>query len=145
MQLHELKKNTTFKDKKKVGRGGKKGTYCGKGQNGQKSRAGANFQPIIRTWIKKYPKLRGYNFNIIKKYSVVDVSTLEKNFEDNNTITPKILTDDRIVRKIDGKIPAIKILGKGDIKKPLNIEGCLVSKSAKEKIEKAGGTVKENK
>ena len=145
MQLHELKKNTTFKDKKKVGRGGKKGTYCGAGGKGQKGRAGVRFQPIIRTWIKKYPKLRGYNFNIIKEYSVVDVSTLEKNFEDNNTITPKILTDDRIVRKIDGKIPTIKILGKGDIKRPLTIEGCLVSKSAKEKIEKAGGTVKENK
>ncbi|KUK64226.1 MAG: 50S ribosomal protein L15 [Parcubacteria bacterium 34_609] len=145
MQLHELKKNTTFKDKKRVGRGGKKGTYCGLGQKGQKSRAGAKFQPIIRTWIKKYPKLRGYNFNVIKKYSVVDVSVLEKNFEDNNTITPKILTDDRIVRKIDGKIPTIKILGKGEIKKPLIVEGFLVSKSAKEKIEKAGGTVKENK
>ncbi|MFA5228574.1 MAG: uL15m family ribosomal protein [Candidatus Paceibacterota bacterium] len=145
MQLHELKRNTTFKDKKKIGRGGKKGTYSGKGQNGQKSRAGANFQPIIRTWIKKYPKLRGYNFNITKQYSVIDVSVLEKNFEEKEVINPKILTDDRIVRRVDGKLPMIKILGKGEIKKPLIIEGCLVSKSAKEKIEKAGGTVKENK
>lgn len=143
MQLHELKKNTTFKDRKKVGRGGKKGTYSGKGQKGQKSRAGANFQPIIRTWVKKYPKLRGYNFNIINKYSIVDVSVLEKKFEDKSVITPKILTDDKIIRRVDGKIPKIKVLGKGEIKKSITIEGCLVSKTAKEKIEKAGGTVKE--
>ncbi len=145
MQLHEIKKNTSFKKKKRVGRGGKNGTYCGLGQNGQKSRAGHKFQPIIRTWIKKYPKLRGYDFNVVKKYSVVDVSALEKNFKENDLINSKILVENRIVRRIDGKIPVIKILGKGEIKKPLIIEDCLVSKSAKEKIEKVGGTVKENK
>ena len=143
MQLHELKKNTTFKDKKRVGRGGKKGTYSGAGQKGQKSRAGAKFQPIIRTWIKKYPKLRGYNFNIRGSVSTIDLSVLEKNFKENDIINPKTLTDSRIVRKVDGKIPVIKILGKGDIKKSMNFEDCLVSKSAKEKIEKVGGKVKE--
>lgn len=143
MQLHELKKNSTCKDKKRVGRGGKKGTYCGTGGKGQKGRAGAIFQPIIRTWIKKYPKLRGYNFNIRSKASVIDVSVLESSFENNETVTPKILTDERIVRRVDGKIPEIKILGRGEIKKTINIENCLVSKSAKEKIEKAGGKVKE--
>ena len=143
MQLHELKKNTTFKDKKRVGRGGKKGTYCGTGGKGQKGRAGANFQPIIRTWIKKYPKLRGYNFNIRGSVSTIDLSVLEKNFKENDIINPKTLTDSRIVRKVDGKIPVIKILGKGDIKKSMNFEDCLVSKSAKEKIEKVGGKVKE--
>ncbi|MDD3386460.1 MAG: uL15 family ribosomal protein [Candidatus Pacebacteria bacterium] len=143
MQLHEIKKNSTFKSKKRVGRGGKKGTYCGTGGKGQKGRAGAKFQPIIRTWIKKYPKLRGYNFNIINKYSIVDVSVLENKFEESAIINPKVLTDDKIIRRINGKIPLIKILGKGDIKKALTIEGCLVSKTAKEKIEKAGGKVKE--
>lgn len=143
MQLHELKKNSTCKDKKRVGRGGKKGTYCGTGGKGQKGRAGAIFQPIIRTWIKKYPKLRGYNFNVRGKVSVIDVSVLESSFENNETVTPKILTDERIVRRVDGKIPEIKILGRGEIKKAINIENCLVSKSAKEKIEKAGGKVKE--
>jgi len=144
MQLHELKKNTTFKDKKRVGRGGKKGTYCGTGGKGQKGRAGAIFQPIIRTWIKKYPKLRGYNFNVQENVSIIDLNVLEANFKDNDIVTPKILTDDRLVRRVDGKIPTIKILGRGEIKKSINIENCLVSKSAKEKIEKAGGKVKEN-
>jgi len=143
MQLHELKKNTTFKDKKRVGRGGKKGTYCGTGGKGQKGRAGAIFQPIIRTWIKKYPKLRGYNFNVQENVSIIDLNVLEANFKDNDIVTPKILTDDRLVRRVDGKIPTIKILGRGEIKKSINIENCLVSKSAKEKIEKAGGKIKE--
>ena len=47
-----------------------------------------------------------------------------------------------LLERVDGKLPTIKILGTGEIKKALTIEGCLVSKTAKEKIEKAGGTVK---
>ena len=81
MQLHELKQNTTFKKKKRVGRGGKKGTYCGGGGKGQKGRAGAKFKPIIRGWIKRYPKLRGYNFNTQTEVSSVNLDVLEKTFE----------------------------------------------------------------
>jgi len=47
-----------------------------------------------------------------------------------------------IIRKIKGRIPQVKILGKGELKKKLTIEDCQVSKAAKEKIKKAGGTVK---
>lgn len=143
MQLHELKPKTGFKRKKRIGRGGKKGTYCGTGGKGQKGRAGAIYQPLIRTWIKKYPKLRGYNFNISGVYATVSLESLEKIFEKGESITPELLVSKRIVRKVDGKIPAIKILGSGEIGKSLNISGCVVSKTAKEKIEKAGGSVKE--
>jgi len=142
MQLHEIKKNTTTKRKKRVGRGGKKGTYCGGGGKGQKGRAGAKFKPIIRGWIKRYPKLRGYNFNIQTNVSSINLDTLEKTFESNAIVNPEVLVKTRIIRNVDGKNPAIKILGTGEIKKALTIEGCLVSKTAKEKIEKAGGTVK---
>ena len=142
MQLHEIKKNTTTKRKKRVGRGGKKGTYCGGGGKGQKGRAGAKFKPIIRGWIKRYPKLRGYNFNIQTNVSSISLDTLEKTFESNAIVNPEVLVKTRIIRNIDGKTPTVKILGTGEIKKALTIEGCLVSKTAKEKIEKAGGTVK---
>ena len=142
MQLHEIKKNTTTKRKKRVGRGGKKGTYCGGGGKGQKGRAGAKFKPIIRGWIKRYPKLRGYNFNIQTNVSSINLDALEKTFEANAIVNPEVLVKTRIIRNVDGKNPAIKILGTGEIKKALTIEGCLVSKTAKEKIEKAGGTVK---
>ena len=142
MQLHELKKNTTTKRKKRVGRGGKKGTYCGGGGKGQKGRAGAKFKPIIRGWIKRYPKLRGYNFNTQTEVSAVNLDILENAFEANAMVNPETLIAKRIIRKVDGKIPTIKILGVGEIKKALTIEGCLVSKTVQEKIEKAGGTVK---
>lgn len=142
MQLHELKKNSASKKKKRVGRGGKKGTYCGAGGKGQKGRAGAKFKPLIRGWIKKYPKLRGYNFNVRGTVSSVNLDTLEKNFEINAVVSPETLVKKRIVRNIDGKLPAVKILGTGEIKKALIVENCSVSKSAREKIEKAGGSVK---
>jgi large subunit ribosomal protein L15 len=62
MQLHEIKPIYKIKKKKRIGRGGKRGTYSGKGIKGQKSRAGTRFEPIIRGLIKRYPKLRGYKF-----------------------------------------------------------------------------------
>ena len=142
MQLHELKKNSASKRKKRVGRGGKKGTYCGGGGKGQKGRAGAKFKPLIREWIKKYPKLRGYNFNVSGTASSVNLDTLEKNFEINAVVSPETLVKKRIVRNVDGKLPVVKILGMGEIKKALIIENCSVSKSAREKIEKAGGSIK---
>ena len=63
MQLHDLKPTNKLKSKKRVGRGGKKGTYSGKGVKGQKSRAGRKLEPPIRGLIKRYHKLRGYKFN----------------------------------------------------------------------------------
>jgi large subunit ribosomal protein L15 len=59
MQLHEIKPIHKLKKKKRIGRGGKRGTYCGKGIKGQTSRAGARIRPEIRDLIKKIPKKRG--------------------------------------------------------------------------------------
>jgi len=59
MQLHQIK-SSKKRLKKRIGRGGKKGTYCGKGMKGQKSRAGAKIRPELRDFIKKIPKVRGY-------------------------------------------------------------------------------------
>ncbi len=60
MQLHQISKNKARKSPKRVGRGGKKGTYCGRGIKGQKARAGAKIRPELRDFIKKIPKVRGY-------------------------------------------------------------------------------------
>ena len=51
------------------------------------------------------------------------------------------MLEKKIIRKIKGKIPKVKILAKGELKKALTIENCQLSKSTKEKIEKAGGTI----
>jgi len=143
MQLHQLKPIHKFKKPKRVGRGGKKGTYSGHGVKGQKSRAGKKLKPIIRELIKRYPKLRGYRFKSKKeKPTILNLEILEKKFNTGEKVAPEILLEKRIIRKIKGRMPKVKILGKGEVTKKLIIEGCQLSKSAKEKIEKAGGNIK---
>lgn len=143
MQLHQLKKVNKSKKKKRVGRGGKRGTYSGRGIKGQKSRAGRKLQPIIRELIKKYPKLRGYRRKTKKQIQVeLNLPILQEKFKSGERVTPKILLERKIISKIKGSMPKVKILGKGALKKKLVVEGCAISKGAKEKVEKAGGTVK---
>jgi len=143
MQLHELKPKHKLKRKKRIGRGGKKGTYSGKGVKGQKSRAGRKMVPIIRELIKRYPKLRGYRSFVLEDYSVaVNIDTLEKISKDGEIINPDSLIKKGIIRIIKGKVPKVKILGRGKLSKQLIIVNCKVSKTAKEAIEKAGGSVK---
>ena len=143
MQLHELKPIHKLKKKKRVGRGGKRGTYSGKGQKGQKSRSGKRLKPMIRELIKRYPKLRGYKFQKrAQKTVAVNYQLLEKKFGARSAVNPKILLERKLIRRIKGEIPKVKILGKGEFKKALIIDGCQVSKLAKEKIEKAGGVIK---
>ncbi|MDD5145819.1 MAG: uL15 family ribosomal protein [Candidatus Pacebacteria bacterium] len=143
MQLHELRPIHKQRMSKKMGRGGAHGFYCGRGAKGQKARGGMKFKPEIRELIKRYPKLRGYKFKAVElKPAVLNVEILDTKFNEGEVISPKILIEKRLIRRIEGKIPAVKILGKGKIAKKLIIEGCLFSKSAKEKIEKAGGEIK---
>jgi len=95
MQLHQLKPSHKLDKKKRVGRGGKRGTYSGKGMKGQKSRAGTKkFAPIIRELLKSYPKLKGYrNLSGPKDYAVVNLKDLEINFKEAEVVNPKILLE----------------------------------------------------
>lgn len=146
MQLHQLKPRYKKKEKKRVGRGGKKGTYSGRGMKGQKARAGAKLKPAIRVFIKRYHKLRGYRFKgKEKEVAIINIKDLERNFEAKQKINPEILLKKRLVRKIKGKVPQVKILSEGEITKALTIENCGLSKTAKEKIKKAGGIIHEVK
>jgi len=153
MQLNELKPKHRRKERKRIGRGGKKGAYSGKGVKGQSARAGHRFQPLIRSLIKRYPKLRGYR---AKKDSiksvVINVGDIEKGFlvEDKSVkgekseikINPQVLLEKRLIHNIEGRMPQVKILGKGILTKVLIVEDCRVSKKAREKIEKVGGKMK---
>ena len=143
MQLHELKPTHKKKSRKRVGRGGKRGTYSGHGIKGQKARAGRKLPPIIRSLIKKYPKLRGYRFKPQGlKPVIINLETLEKKFSvEGGLINPETLLKQGLIRKIKGRIPRVKILGEGKVTQALIVEHCLVSKKAKEKIEKANGQV----
>ena len=125
----ELFKNSKQKNRreKRIGRGGKRGTTSGRGTKGQKSRSGHRIRPAERDLLIRLPKLRGYrNKSISEKIRGVNVGMLEKmegaEFSKAN-------------------IGSVKILGAGELKKKISIKGLPVSKSAKEKIEKAGGSV----
>jgi len=143
MQIHQLQPKHKNRVKKRVGRGGRKGTYSGHGMKGQKSRAGRKMEPIIRSLIKRYPKLKGYRqYAINKRLAVVNVEVLEKIFKDGDVVNPESLIKKGIISNINGKAPKVKILGAGKLAKSLIIEECNASKTAKEAIEKAGGKIK---
>jgi large subunit ribosomal protein L15 len=143
MQIHELSPRHKRKKSKRIGRGGKKGTYSGKGMKGQKSRAGRKFKPAIRSIIKRYPKLRGYAFNPVStKPSIITFEILEKVFSKGDIINPNILVEKKLVARIKGKTPKVKVLATGELTKALIFENCIISKKAKEIIEKSGGSVK---
>lgn len=142
MQFHELKSKLKFKKPKRIGRGGKRGSYSGRGIKGQKSRSGRRVRPQLRDVLKKLPKKRGYgSYRISKKIAVVNLGDLERHFEKNSAISPSDLFERGLIRKIGGKIPAVKILGKGTLSKPLTLKGFSLSKSAREAVGKAGGAI----
>lgn len=141
MQLHELKPLHSRKKEKRIGRGGKKGTYSGRGMKGQLARAGARLKPAIRELVKRYPKIRGYKFQVSNDSVVVNLSRIQNVFQEGETVSPAALLKKHIIRTIQGRLPIVKILGKGTIGKALLIQGCGVSKSARQQIEKAGGKI----
>ncbi|MEA3399260.1 MAG: 50S ribosomal protein L15 [Patescibacteria group bacterium] len=137
----EIKRKHPNKKKKQVGRGGTRGKTSGRGHKGQSARAGNKKRPQIRDIIKKLPKLRGYRFSSHNE-EVMVVNVLDLNlFKDGDIVNPEKLFEKDLIKKNRGKIPKVKILGDGDLKIKLTIEKCLVSKSAEEKIKKAGGVI----
>jgi large subunit ribosomal protein L15 len=147
MQLHELKRKTPQKGSKRIGRGraSGKGKTSGRGTKGQNARSGHKKRPEIREQLKKLPKLRGRGVHgltsIQTKPSVVNVSVLESMFAAGDAVNPATLHERGVVQARRGKKAVVKILGDGEITKKLVVTGCSVSASAREKIEKAGGSV----
>jgi len=132
MQLYQLKPIHKAKNKKRVGRGGKRGTYSGKGIKGQKSRAGHKIRPEIRDFIKKIPKQRGYRFKSFRtKPTIINLKDLNEKFSDGEVVSPKTLLNKGLIAKVKGRMPEVKILGVGELKKKIKIEGCKISKSIK--------------
>ncbi|MFH1423921.1 MAG: 50S ribosomal protein L15 [Candidatus Nealsonbacteria bacterium] len=143
MQLHEIKSKYSRQKKQRVGRGGKRGKYCGRGKKGQKARESYNFVPVIRSLIKRYPKLRGYRFKSrTGEIAVVNIEALEKKFKAGDIVNPETLLKQKLIRRIKGVTPHVKILAKGKVTKALVIENSQLSGKARELIEKAGGTIK---
>ena len=145
MKLHELKPNKggAVKATKRLGRGtgSGQGKTAGKGHKGQNARSGKGTRlgfeggqmPIYR----RLPK-RGFTNIFAKEYAVVNLSVLNDRFEENTEVTPELLLEAGILKKLhDG----VKILGDGELTKKLTVKANKFSKSATEKIEANGGKV----
>ena len=116
------------------------GKTSGKGHKGQNARSGGGVRPGFEggqlPLIRKVP-IRGFNnYNFKKQYATVNVGDLEM-FEANSVITQELLYETRVIGKM---MPyGLKVLGDGELSKPLTVQASKFSKSAIEKIEKVGG------
>ncbi|MDP2946636.1 MAG: uL15 family ribosomal protein [Nanoarchaeota archaeon] len=138
MQLHQVKPKHIQKNKKRVGRGGKRGTYSGKGMKGQLARAGRKLRPEIRDFVKKIPKKRGYDFKSFQiKPQIVNLKDLEEKYKDGEIVSPETLIEKGLIVKVKGRpdLPAgrqgVKILGDGKLTKKIKVENCKMSESVK--------------
>jgi len=142
--------NTTSKvisKKMRVGRGigSGKGKTSGRGVKGQKSRSGVAIKSFEGGQMPLYRRLPKRGFNPIDKIKIAKIN-LEKiqTFIDKKTINSSDTIDSKLLKKlkiINKNSQKLKILGTGEIKVKINIEADLISKSAKEKLEKIGGSI----
>ena len=134
------------KKRRIVGRGSSsgRGTTAGKGNKGQQSRSGGKtYIGFEGGQMPLYRRIahRGFsNYPFKKEFVVVNVTVLEKKYSAGETVNKETLLAKGLISKVDA---LVKILGTGDLTKELTVEVDKVSASAKAKIEKAGGSVKE--
>ena len=152
LNLSNLQPAQPRKDRKRVGRGlgSGKGRYSGRGIKGQKSRAGSHAMPAgfeggQMPIDMRLGKLRGNTsadampIGPFRTYSQpVNLRDLEERFDAGSEVTPETLKAKRLIRKVSVDV---KVLGVGELSKALSVSAHGFSKTAKEKIEKAGGSV----
>lgn len=145
MMIHEITSLVErHKDRKRVGRGRGSGLgkTSGRGHKGAKSRSGWS-EKLAReggqlSYFRRIPKRGFSNKNFATRFYVVNVRDLQKHFGDGEAVNPATLIDKGLVR--DAALP-VKILGCGELTCRLSVSAGQVSASAREKIEKAGGTI----
>ena len=143
MKLHELRPAAgSKKAPKRIGRGTGSGLgrNAGKGEKGQNARSGGGVRPGFEggqmPLFRRLPK-RGFKNPFSKEFVCINLDRLNI-FENGTEITPEILLERRVISKV---LDGVKILGNGTLEKSVTVKGCKFSKSAKEKIEAAGGKV----
>jgi large subunit ribosomal protein L15 len=128
--------------RKRIGRGDASGhgSYAGRGMKGQKSRSGKGLRPGFEggqmPLVKGLPMKRGFTNIFKKEYHLVKLESLN-GFPQGSEVTPETLVEEGYLRKL--KYP-LKVLGDGEIAIPLKISAHRFTRSAREKIEAAGGT-----
>jgi large subunit ribosomal protein L15 len=140
------KRRNQTKKAKRLGRGygsGVGGHTVGRGTKGQKSRSGHKslvaFEGGNVPFFRRIRKLKGFKSRSKINTQVMNVETISEKFKSGETVTLEKLKERGFVRK---NAQEVKVLGKGEITKKITVEGLKISPSAKEKIEKAGGSVK---
>lgn len=148
MQLNTLSPRHKNYKSTVVGRGGKRGKTSGRGGKGQTARAGHKIRPEARDLIKKIPKRRGHGKNRARTvnsgrifYMPVNIAALEASYKAGETVSPATLLEKGLVRAQKGRAPKVKVLGTGEISKALVFTRIVFSASAKQAVEKAGGTI----
>lgn len=150
MKLHNLTRSAGLKDKaNRIGRGnGSKGNYSGKGLKWQKARSGGGVQPWFEggqtPLVQRLPKQRGFKryYKFVDNYNVVNIADLQEDTRiKDGEITKATLVECGYIKK---ETALVKVLWNGELSKKLNFVGMeTFSKSAKDKIEKAGGSTGE--
>ncbi|MDA9924206.1 MAG: 50S ribosomal protein L15 [Verrucomicrobiales bacterium] len=147
MKLHDLKPTEGSRHRRRrVGRGESSGLgkTCGKGHKGQKSRSGASIRPSFEggqmPLARRLPKKGFNNAQFKTNFAIVNVSDLEEKFSDGDDVNEESL---RACGLVKGVCDAIKVLGSGDLSKKLTVTADKLSATAREKIEKAGGSIAE--
>lgn len=144
LKIHNLKPSSGSKHKKKIvgrGHGSGHGQQSTRGHKGHKARAGyhlvGNFEGGQMSLVRRIPK-RGFN-NIFKAViTEINLDSINSKFNDGEKVTPETLFEKGLIKKQNC---IIKILGRGKIDKKIDIATHLVSKKAKEKIEKSGSKI----
>ena len=142
MKLHELNASPEAKVRKRVGRGPGSGLgkTSGRGENGQKSRSGASipawFQGGQTPLYRRVPKRGFNNARFRTEYATINLSDLNKYFNDGEEVTPEILKEKGIIKQ---QLCGVKVLGNGELEKKLTVKANRFSSSAVTKIESAGG------
>ena len=138
--LHPAKGSTHRKKRLGRGPGTGLGKTSGRGEKGQKSRSGYSmkigFEGGQMPLHRRLPK-RGFTNIFKKKWIEVSLAALEKAFADNDEVTPELMHHRGIIKKAKHDIV---VLGNGEVSKSLKVSAHRFTKSAREKIEKAGGT-----
>ena len=142
MKLNELQKSPEAKNRKRVGRGpgSNWGKTSGRGQKGQKSRSGVSisawFQGGQTPLYRRVPKRGFNNAQFTTRYATINLSDLNKFFNDGDEVTPELLKERGIIKK---QLDGIKVLGNGELEKKITVKANRFSSTAIAKIESAGG------
>ncbi|MBM3252030.1 MAG: 50S ribosomal protein L15 [Candidatus Omnitrophica bacterium] len=141
MQLHEIRLPKGANKKPKIvgrGAGSGHGKTSGRGHKGQNARSGRGTRPGFEggqvPLIRRIPK-RGFTSMTRKIFQVVNVNSLQR-FKEDTVVTPEVLKEKGLIENARG---LVKILGTGELKKPLTIKAHRFSKSALEKVKTSGG------